>query len=540
MIYIKALAKFICLPVVHRFLYQEEYFTIHFQRRQRVVPKIAMEDSPDNSKALSEKLGKKLLATVSKPNEDVDKCKRLLKQGANINYMKKDEDLSLFERSQYDEGNPATPFSVALDRGHYNIVKLFLKNGIDIDQRNGYGLTELMLRACMHDKKGLKFLLDNGADVDASIPDGRKAIQSVFSAMSDQEGDDEGIEILKILIANGADVNSKANDGVSLLHLVALEGRTKVAKFLVRNGADVNIKDEAGITPIFGAVMKKDLRMMKTLLDLGANINIQQDVGVTALMAAARLRSLKMIKLLLELGADPNIKCHQGYTAMMQPYVCADAINRKNFNFFQTFIDAGADLNVESDEGESIVVMAARTRQIKEVIQLMEAGADVNATDKEGNSLLMILMKEFILPHNRWLYLAASSYLSDGKLNTSQCNFISKKDFFITAKKLVDAGLDLDIQNDCGQTALMLSINNEDSNNDNYIEGLAEEIIKAGADLHLEDIFGNNALVYAAKAEMIDDMGLANLMMSLANFENKTYKKVYCRITTAMNNMRRW
>ena len=53
-------------------------------------------------------------------------------------------------------------------------------------------------------------------------------------------------EVLKFLVKNGADVNATDKDGKTVLHVAARGKNLDVVKFLVGNGADVNAKDEYG------------------------------------------------------------------------------------------------------------------------------------------------------------------------------------------------------------------------------------------------------------------------------------------------------
>ena len=53
----------------------------------------------------------------------------------------------------------------AASRGHRGIVSLFLQEGADIDARDKFGETVLLLACKERDEKMVSFLLDKGADI---------------------------------------------------------------------------------------------------------------------------------------------------------------------------------------------------------------------------------------------------------------------------------------------------------------------------------------------------------------------------------------
>ncbi|KAJ3084862.1 hypothetical protein HK102_000538 [Quaeritorhiza haematococci] len=58
------------------------------------------------------------------------------------------------------------------------------------------------------------------------------------------------VEICKWLVKNGADVNAKINDGTTPLHSAAMNNATNACNFLLKNGADVNAEMNDGYTPL--------------------------------------------------------------------------------------------------------------------------------------------------------------------------------------------------------------------------------------------------------------------------------------------------
>ncbi|MCP4179976.1 MAG: ankyrin repeat domain-containing protein, partial [bacterium] len=55
---------------------------------------------------------------------------------------------------------------------------------------------------------------------------------------------------MKILIENGERVNTILNDGRTILHELALEGRLKDFKYIYKHGGDINSRDDNLNTPL--------------------------------------------------------------------------------------------------------------------------------------------------------------------------------------------------------------------------------------------------------------------------------------------------
>jgi ankyrin repeat protein len=67
------------------------------------------------------------------------------------------------------------------------------------------------------------------------------------------------IDIIKYLIENGADLNAKNEDYESVLHYAAYKkNNLETIKYLIENGADTNILDYSGRTPLSCAIEISD------------------------------------------------------------------------------------------------------------------------------------------------------------------------------------------------------------------------------------------------------------------------------------------
>lgn len=145
--------------------------------------------------------------------------------------------------------------SSACFHGDFDEVKELIKQGADINARNGDAIT---VATCKGYIEIMKFLIEQGADINSKN-------MALIYATSPLNG---RCETVKYLIEKGADVN--ARNGHALISAV-IYGHIDVVKLLIENGANVDfafkhdyisIKNEL-ISTIEKALLKSDLHSIK-------------------------------------------------------------------------------------------------------------------------------------------------------------------------------------------------------------------------------------------------------------------------------------
>jgi ankyrin repeat protein len=85
------------------------------------------------------------------------------------------------------------------------------------------------------------------------------------------------MHIVKYLVENGADVNAKNDARESALLLTCREGHLDIIRYLVENGADINystgLKYGEGVTPLTFACVYGHLSVVEYLVENGANVD---------------------------------------------------------------------------------------------------------------------------------------------------------------------------------------------------------------------------------------------------------------------------
>lgn len=240
--------------------------------------------------------------------------------------------------------------------GSLPIARMLIAAGADVNHREAFGATPLILAVTNGYPELARYLLDHGADPNLLDGYGRGPlwsavdIRNLDTADSGENGiEDRGVwlELIRTLLEKGADPNA------------ATLREPPSRRFMMPFGARRWVVP-AGETPFIRAAQASDVTVMRLLLEHGADPNHVTKPGLTALMAAAGIgwvprqtytegldSTIAAIQLCLENGADVNAKSQEGYTAIH------GAAFRGLDPVIQILADHGADLNVKDRRGRT-------------------------------------------------------------------------------------------------------------------------------------------------------------------------------------------
>jgi len=123
---------------------------------------------------------------------------------------------------------------------------------------------------------------------------------------------------LQALLKKKADVNAPQRDGATALHWAVYNDDAEAADLLLRAGAKPNVVNRTGMSPLAMAALYGSAPLIDRLLKAGADAKSAGPNGETMLMYAARNGRPQAVKLLVEAGADVNAKERlRGTTALM-------------------------------------------------------------------------------------------------------------------------------------------------------------------------------------------------------------------------------
>ena len=234
----------------------------------------------------------------------------------------------------------------------------------------------------------------SGAGTDADLADAAKARDWALVAS---------------LIDTGADPDAPQADGATALHWAAYWDEADALEGLIQAGADVDAQNDYGATPLWAACANRHAGAVARLLAAGADPNLGLGSGETLLMRCAHTGDPRAVRALLAHGVDVDAaEPARGQTALMwavanrQPAsarvllehgAAVDARTRTVRQFRGTgersttspqgaaWFDAG---------GFTPLLFAARHGDIESAGALLDAGADVNDRSADGNSALVV------------------------------------------------------------------------------------------------------------------------------------------------------
>jgi len=193
-------------------------------------------------------------------------------------------------------------------------------------------------------------------------------------------------------IAGPADLVQATDDVIPeapknpLFYAVRNDLTEQVKQALEEEGLNPNeARLQDGLTPLHVAVGKGNDDIVALLLDHGADPSLTQGQGGTALHMAVDAGHVPIVRRLLKHeGVDVNARNRWGRTPLMDVLVSTQIVDEATrTEILNLLLDAGADVNVQSNDGSTALHAAAWTNRREAVEILLARGA---ATDKRQTS----------------------------------------------------------------------------------------------------------------------------------------------------------
>ena len=283
---------------------------------------------------------------------------------------------------------PVLPY--ALGRGQFKLAQYLLKTEKDFDFKDE-SLVVFFADGRHNSAAIMEFLIYNGINKE----DYPKAF-----LRSAESGD---LESVKLFFETGVDINVTDTNGNNAIALTQSEN---VANYLMEKG--INTSDET-----FRENVVFDFGVLKAVEKAGIELNAPAIKINKALIDAARIGDEWVVEYLLKKGADPNDKtmettplienAMQGYEHCLYGDVLISA------DVIKLLLKAGADVNTTDKEGRTALHYASGDQKCKVfvmtpgypkphptqqhdsiMIALIEGGADMNIQDNDGNTPLIL------------------------------------------------------------------------------------------------------------------------------------------------------
>jgi uncharacterized protein len=337
-----------------------------------------------------------------------------------------------------------TALMTAAKAGNPGSVVALLDHGADVNAKEQwFNETALMWAAAENHAEVARTLIDHGAAVNARSAQQEFArfrfnLATMVNTVLPRGGltalmlaaRQGAVDAARVLVDGGADLNLTDPDGTSALVIAILNGHYDVGALLVEKGADLNLADISGMAAVYAAVdlhtqppminrptrkpsgSVANLDLLGRLLAHGADPNAglkavllaryhntgdpQLGPGTTPLMRAAKSLDLPAMRVLFDAGADPSRKNRNSATALM----FAAGLGRNGFGgksqedvikAVTLCLDRGADINAVNSNGQTALHVAVE--QSDAVVALLAMrGAKLDIKDKQGQTPLDVAL----------------------------------------------------------------------------------------------------------------------------------------------------
>lgn len=308
---------------------------------------------------------------------DKDTVRYLLEKGADLNTS---------------GSHSGPPLLMAVGQRDRDLVSALLAKGADINGNSLSSRTPLSLAVSMADSGMAEFLIAHGADVHLTLSDGTTLLHEAARANS--------LSLVTRLLALGLDVNAETKEGVTPLDRIAfrdpLDPTTRrpgpsffspVAVLLRKHGA---YSGKTRTSPIFYFVDMGDAQAVAAMLrDHPSVVSAKDTNQQTPLYHACRTTGIPtpeneaVIHLLIRSGADVNIDLDNGMT-LLALYAA-----RGRRDEVALLLAHGARVNDVGDLHDTALYWAVQGGY-QDIAELLIAhGADVNIKNKVGYSPLL-------------------------------------------------------------------------------------------------------------------------------------------------------
>lgn len=380
-------------------------------------------------------------------------------------------------------------------RGHVPVLRLLLKQNMEINHQDSNGKTALHYAVREGRLEASEILLQAGAL--PNVPD-RFGQTPLHLAV-----DKRNRRMMQLLIVNGADVNAKDDRGQTPMHRAVRHASCAalIAKILLDAGAAPSVIDKDHRTPLHLAFKYGREEAIQLLLNVGV-LNCQLEYTPGLLLYAAKMGYASIVERLLEKGIDPDGETDEaGNTALM----FATKAGREGL--LRLLLSKSKALNRRNNSGQTPLLSAAWGGSVESMHILLDRKNSLDSPGRHGLTALMHATRNphaevFALVLNRSCDVDQVDHNHQTALHHAvQNGNIQAVDLLLKVTSAVDW------TDKKGNTALLLGVIYK-----NY--AIVQRLLIKGAKVGFRNHLGRTALDYAV-AQRNEDM-LALLLQSLA------------------------
>ena len=397
----------------------------------------------------------------------------------------------------------STPLCMACESDNEPVARTLLAFSADVDKASMDGNSPLAKALLAGNENIVDALFAHNTKIDADDTEGQTQLHRACKSSN--------LELVRALIARGASIDQPSKEGGTPLHIAcskSSETDQHIVEALLASGATLCVTDRKGMTPLHEACYhggkecsddendEDDATVVNALLTHHTKALIRN----RAASPAEYKPNLWTVKSLIE-ASDRH-----GRTALHF------AVDRLSISYgyekanIQCLIENGADMNVRDQYGSTAlheVSKSGRSRVSSEF--LIGLGADVRAVDNQGLTPLHYAamaskkgcdkLAKILLDHGANPYAQASS----GQTPLHCAADSLGKESWLATSGLIENRANVHLFDYQNRTALSLAADPKSSRT--KIEKMWKILIEAGIDLDVVDQSGSTALHYAAQRE---------------------------------------
>ncbi|KAJ9592428.1 hypothetical protein L9F63_015844, partial [Diploptera punctata] len=378
------------------------------------------------------------------------------------------------EDVNYQDPEKRSPLHAAAFRGNSLIVEALILNGARVNTKDSKWLTPLHRACCSGSEETVEILLKHKADINARdrnwqtplhVAAANNAVQcaeNLIPLLPNINVTDRGgrtslhhaayngnHDMAELLLSHGCVVNACDKKDRRPLHWAAHMGYEDVVRLLLNHAADLNVKDKDLYTPLHAAAASGNVNVAQILLESGAEVDAKNSYGNTPLHIACLNGHANVCSELHYYGADINALNYRGQTPL---HIAAASTH--GVGCLEVLIKVGADINLQSEDGRTPLHMTAIHGRFTRSKTLIDNGAIVDSMDKDGCTALHIAA---LYGHELLSGTLLSFRADPNKRGRTPLHMCCLGGYVECCRKFLQAGVDLDAQDNTGKTPLHLA-----------------------------------------------------------------------------------
>lgn len=286
--------------------------------------------------------------------------------------------------------------------------------------------------------------------------------------------------IIQTLVAAGSSFENKA-----VLSNALLAKESELAKFLIKAGANPETRNPDGSTAFRIACYTGQLDILEAFIENGFVFNLRSQKAWELLVWCSQVGSLEALSFLLYLFPEQHSS------------IFVKAAKEGLFLILRNLLNTDINLNTRDSEFHTALMWATYHEHVDIVSLLLEAGADPNVTDGHGRTAMY------------W-----ASHSRDRRILGLLCSKVKPRHFRGRillyavsqnlpkfAEFLLRKGIDVNLQNESGTTALIMACDTEQI-------GFVKILLDSGARTEIRTNTGYTALMSASETGNLEVVNL--------------------------------